>query len=66
MAIHFSILPGESHGQRSLAGYSPGDHRELDTTEQLTQHKDCLINILGLNTVLSTILGSLTHILKVH
>ena len=23
MATHFSILPGESHGQRSLAGYSP-------------------------------------------
>ena len=23
MAIHFSILPRESHGQRSLVGYSP-------------------------------------------
>ena len=23
MATHSSILPGESHGQRSLAGYSP-------------------------------------------
>ena len=23
MAIHSSILPGESHGQRSLEGYSP-------------------------------------------
>ena len=22
-ATHFSILPEESHGQRSLAGYSP-------------------------------------------
>ena len=28
------FLPGESHGQRRLAGYSPGGHRELDTTEQ--------------------------------
>ena len=27
------FLPGESHGQRSLAGYSPWDHRELDRTE---------------------------------
>ena len=26
-------LPGESHGQRSLAGYSPGDSKEVDTTE---------------------------------
>ena len=23
MATHSSILPGESHGQRSLAGYGP-------------------------------------------
>ena len=23
MAVHSSILAGESHGQRSLAGYSP-------------------------------------------
>ena len=30
------FLPGESHGQRSLMGYSPWGHRELDTTEQLT------------------------------
>ena len=29
------FLPGEFHGQRSLAGYSPWDHKELDTTEQL-------------------------------
>ena len=27
------FLPGESHGQRSLAGYSPWGHKELDTTE---------------------------------
>ena len=27
------FLPGESHGQRSLAGYSPGSHRESDMTE---------------------------------
>ena len=28
--------PGESQGQRSLAGYSPWGHKELDITEQLT------------------------------
>ena len=27
------FLPGEFHGQRSLVGYSPWGHRELDTTE---------------------------------
>ena len=27
------FLPGEPHGQRSLAGYSPQGLKELDTTE---------------------------------
>ena len=27
------FLPGESRGQRSLAGYSPWCHKELDMTE---------------------------------
>ena len=27
------FLPGEFHEQRSLAGYSPWGHKELDTTE---------------------------------
>ena len=27
------FLPGESDGQRSLAGYSPWSHKESDTTE---------------------------------
>ena len=30
------FLPGEFHGQRSLAGYSPWGHKELDLTEWLT------------------------------
>ena len=36
------FLPGKSHGQRSLAGYSPWSHKELDTTEQLIH--TCLNN----------------------
>ena len=32
------FLPGKSHGQRSLAVYSPWDHKESDTTEQLSTH----------------------------
>ena len=30
------FLPGESHGQRTLAGYSPRGHKKLDMTERLT------------------------------
>ena len=30
------FLPGKSHGQRSLEGYSPWGRKGLDTTEQLT------------------------------
>ena len=30
------FLPGEFHGQRSLADYSPWGHKESDTTEWLT------------------------------
>ena len=33
---HSSILPAESHGQRSLAGYSSLGHRESDTNELLS------------------------------
>ena len=33
MATHPSILAGRSHGQRSLADYSPWYCKELDTTE---------------------------------
>ena len=29
------FLPGKSHGQRSLVGYSPWGRKELDTTQLL-------------------------------
>ena len=32
------FLPGESHGGRSLVGYSPWGHKESDRTEQLHFH----------------------------
>ena len=35
MATHSSILAGEFHGQRILAGYSPRCCKELDMTERL-------------------------------
>ena len=37
-ATHSSILAGESHGQRSLAGYSSSRHKELDIIE-VTEHE---------------------------
>ena len=32
------FLPGKSHGQRRLAGYSPWGHKESDMTERLSTH----------------------------
>ena len=31
------LQPGKFHGLRSLTGYSPKGHKELDMTEQLSQ-----------------------------
>ena len=39
------FLPGESHGQRSLAGYSPWGQKELDITE-VTWHA-CMKSYCG-------------------
>ena len=36
MATHSSIFPGESHGLRSLAGYSSQGHKKSDTTGPLS------------------------------
>ena len=32
-ATHSSILPGKSHGRRSMVGYSPWGRKESDMTE---------------------------------
>ena len=45
------FLPGEFHGQKGLAGYSPWGHKELDTTEWLTYF---LILAIVNNAVMST------------
>ena len=31
MATHSSVLPGKSHGQRSLVGYSPWGRKDLSS-----------------------------------
>ena len=48
-ATHSSILAWEIHRQRSLMGCSPWDHKESDTTEQLTPIEG---NFLGQNITL--------------
>ena len=45
MATHCSIFAWSTHGQRSLAGYSPWGHKELDTTERINNNN---INNKGL------------------
>ena len=35
MATHSVFLPGDSHGQRRLVGYSPQGCKESDMTERL-------------------------------
>ena len=40
------FLPGKSHGQRSLAGWSPWGHKELDMTEQLHFHFQTMMEVM--------------------
>ena len=43
------FLPGKSHGQRSLVGYSSWDRKESDTTKQLNmQHFPYALNARGI------------------
>ena len=41
------FLPRKSHGQRSLAGYSPWGHKESDTTE----HARIIMIVKGLKSL---------------
>ena len=38
MAPHSVLLPGKSHGRRSLVGCSPWGHEESDMTQQVHFH----------------------------
>ena len=40
MATLSSSLAGKTHGQRSMEGYSPWDHEELDTTWRLNNNSN--------------------------
>ena len=45
MAIHSSILARESHGQGSLASYSPYGCRESDMTKPLTLSRNQVVEV---------------------
>ena len=59
--LNLVFLPGESHRQRSLMGYSSQGHKELDTIEQLTpkQEKTLHMDISRWSTLKSDWLYSL-------
>ena len=46
MPTYSSMLPGKSHVQRSLAGYRPWGHKELDTTEWLKHASSELASLI--------------------
>ena len=46
MATYPVFLPGESHGQRSLAGCSLWGCKELDMTERQSMHILCYQSLL--------------------
>ena len=51
MTTHSNILAGEFYGQRNLAGYSPGRHKESDMTEGLNSNKKVYKSTLSLLTL---------------
>ena len=56
------FLPGESHGQRSLGGYSPQDSKELDMTEvTICMHACALTHFSRLSQVISLFKFLLRH-----
>ena len=55
------FLPGESYGQRSLAGYSPWGHKELDTTERLTRKWFCILIVVVVIRVCTWIITHIHH-----
>ena len=65
-ATHSVFLPGESHGQRSLAGYSPWGHKQLDTAEdtQLIPTKENKPSITKIMTTRKQIIFPVRNIQK--
>ena len=49
------VLPGKSHGQKRLEGYSPWGHKESDTTKQLNNNETPELGLPLLQTALAKI-----------
>ena len=58
------FLPRKFHGQRSLAGYSPWDCKESDTTEQL--HMQLGVSVENLHHLLLLTSWELIQIFDSH
>ena len=56
------LLPGKSHGQRSMVSYSPWGHKESDTTERL--HFPWKKIMINLDSILKS--GDITLPTKIH
>ena len=56
-------MPGESHGQRSLAGYSPCSLKELDMTKHSTAQADFYVMLRMVQN--KTIDGRIEVIIKI-
>ena len=59
------FLPGKSYGQKSLVGYTPWGHKELDMTEQLAHTHVLiykLIELYTLNVYIAFYLCNCTHL----
>ena len=55
------LLPGKSHGQRSLVGYSPWSCKELDRTERLHFHFPGAQKVKKLPAMQETLVQSLSQ-----
>ena len=60
------FFPGEFHGQRSLAGYSPWGGQESDRTERLSLNSGCFLDSETLVTTAGAGAGNLRHLLRIH
>ena len=52
------FLPGKSHGQRSLVGYSLQGSKQLDMTEQLTHNTYCFRHLEARSVILFNTMNS--------
>ena len=54
------FLPGKAHGQRSLEGYSPWDHKESDPTERQSAITEVMDILFGMGSTLKNYKGAIS------